>query len=482
MPTPPTTLAVGVRSFVLEQHFTFEYDVGVWPMGSVQVLKDRRSGVLKTCRSIFKPRLTNVWAASRELTKLKALQHPMLSSVTDVLEDSEYLFVVSLRANGGDLAEFLDRLGEEATLEEEICASYVAQVLVALAHCHAVGVYHHDLQLSNVLLTSREPEARVLLSDVGLIPALKGSGLETHPAAASSGPEPDLEAVARLACAVLLGSTQPANLEDDSWASSDLWEGRSEEAKEFVKFLRSGTTAASALHHPWLRNVLLRPSLSPENLEDDARERIACYATALLLIPIEMAQRDVESLLKELNAFDQDDDGLIALVSAQKILEKRGVRQAAAEAALAVADVRGTGVLDFSALAAAGFLADLARGSSTRFADIKGRLQEHFFEAYGDEEEEGHVLQSDLRSSVRNSVGEVLQVQGNVSFDELLSAFTEEEIDEEDLLPTLAKAAGIGTPNSLFDHGFMAQEESSWLLKILHTCGGGPRRRRVYSC
>ena len=28
----------------------------------------------------------------------------------DVLEDSEYLFVVSLRANGGDLAEFLDRL------------------------------------------------------------------------------------------------------------------------------------------------------------------------------------------------------------------------------------------------------------------------------------------------------------------------------------------------------------------------------------
>ncbi|CAE7838116.1 unnamed protein product [Symbiodinium sp. CCMP2592] len=109
MLTPPTTLAVGVRSFVLEQHFTFEYDVGVWSMGSVQALKDRRSGVLKTCRSIFKPRLTSVWTASQELAKLKMLQHPMLSAVTDVLEDSEYLFVVSLRANGGDLAEFLDR-------------------------------------------------------------------------------------------------------------------------------------------------------------------------------------------------------------------------------------------------------------------------------------------------------------------------------------------------------------------------------------
>ena len=32
-----------------------------------------------------------------------------LSNYEDVLEDSEYLFVVSLRANGGDLAEFLDR-------------------------------------------------------------------------------------------------------------------------------------------------------------------------------------------------------------------------------------------------------------------------------------------------------------------------------------------------------------------------------------
>ena len=27
-----------------EQHFTFEYDVGVWSMGSVQALKDRDDG------------------------------------------------------------------------------------------------------------------------------------------------------------------------------------------------------------------------------------------------------------------------------------------------------------------------------------------------------------------------------------------------------------------------------------------------------
>ena len=33
----PMNLQVG---HLREQHFTFEYDVGVWPMGSVQVLKD----------------------------------------------------------------------------------------------------------------------------------------------------------------------------------------------------------------------------------------------------------------------------------------------------------------------------------------------------------------------------------------------------------------------------------------------------------
>ncbi|CAE7457317.1 CPK13 [Symbiodinium microadriaticum] len=276
----------------------------------------------------------------------------------------------------------------------------------------------------------------------------------------------------------------PPSLEDGSLESSELWEGRSEEAKEFVQFLCSDTTAAAALLHPWLRNVLLRPGMSAEQLEDDARERMACCVVALLLIPTEMAQRDAESLLQDFNSFDQDDDGLIALVSAQKIMEKRGTRQAAAEAALAVADVRGAGVLDFSAMAAAAFLGDLVpRNGAARFVDLKSRLQALFFEAYGDEEEEGRVLQSDLRSSVVNSVGEILHVHGNVRFDELLSAFAEEEIDKDELLPPLAKAAGIGTSNSLFEFGFMAHEESSWLLKLLHTCGAGSsQRRRVYSC
>ncbi|CAE7654118.1 unnamed protein product [Symbiodinium sp. KB8] len=906
-----------------EQHFTFEYDVGVWAMGSVQVLKDRRSGVLKTCRSIFKPRLTNVWAASQELAKLKMLQHPMLSAVTDVLEDSEYLFVVSLRANGGDLAEFLERripsetrlyflcglqhfpgdvtgsfvycfsleerewteveytgtfpatkpgvsyqgcrFGQSCVVQghrawifggcvsneaggvqptsglfsfdleehhfEEIAAASPSNWPPALTahssvafdgkvfvfgggdgaqdvYCYDVGksswallpplllgprpcdgrVAHavadgyvvayqqtegsdpaseepnvgHSLfritreQLSrraetsardfrdhkpegmselDFLLDEATADAAFLIDDTKLpvhravlrrfapalakvvaekpVVALNGKGvtipavqhllqhvysrymdpvspaeaemllklahhfqlmplvqlcqenividasnvrelldyasrvtppLETlnqkcyefwtsHPEHLSfmkspvrdrlpsnlptvASPElraatesearstqsrqhfehlqahlqqlaqppaytpasvagftaygagvpqpavlsqarpptviqpqpakahsqamsvqtlppasarPPLPAQAnwrpataqpgvqipgpyaggteryyrmldtgiagttanastamfqRLAGSLLLGSMSPPSLEDGSLESSELWEGRSEEAKEFVQFLCSDTTAAAALLHPWLRNVLLRPGMSAEQLEDDARERMACCVVALLLIPTEMAQRDAESLLQDFNSFDQDDDGLIALVSAQKIMEKRGTRQAAAEAALAVADVRGAGVLDFSAMAAAAFLGDLVpRNGAARFVDLKSRLQALFFEAYGDEEEEGRVLQSDLRSSVVNSVGEILHVHGNVRFDELLSAFAEEEIDKDELLPPLAKAAGIGTSNSLFEFGFMAHEESSWLLKLLHTCGAGSsQRRRVYSC
>ncbi|CAE8732900.1 unnamed protein product [Polarella glacialis] len=165
-------LAVGVRSQVLDRFYTFEYEVGLWTYGAVQVLKERRGGMLRTCKTVEKAMLKDPVAVLMRLQKLRGLQHPLLCGIREVLEDPHHYFIVSDRMAGGDVADWLDWLDEDDMIQEETCAAYVGQVLVALAYCHSHGCYHQDLRPNNVLLTSREGDARVMVSDVGIAIAL----------------------------------------------------------------------------------------------------------------------------------------------------------------------------------------------------------------------------------------------------------------------------------------------------------------------
>ncbi|CAJ1405982.1 unnamed protein product [Effrenium voratum] len=477
------TLAVGVRSYVLQQHYTFEHDLGLWAFGALQVLKDRRSGALKTCKAAAKGRLPEPRAAGERLRKLAEIQHPMLSHVTDVKEDADYFFIISARAGGGDVGDWLERLAaHEEVVEEETCASYVAQVLAALVHCHSCGAYHHELRPGSVFLTSRQPDARVLLSDVGVLDALEGGS--------KNGAEADLQGVGLLALALLLGLT-PSQAEDVErhLDDPDLWTPRSQEAFDFVKLLLVEDvpcTAALALQHPWLRNILLRPGLASAGLaREDALSRLTCYLLVLLLIPVEMAHRDLETrmerLLADFQRMDEDGDGLLSTRLALRLLALRGVRNG--EVAVAVADARGCGVLDFSAMAAAALMADLLpEGGAARVDDILACLQKLFFEAYATDDDGAVAERSHVAEKVSNSVGNLLRRHGDVSFNEILLAF-DEEIDQENLATRLTEASGRGTRLALFESGFLAKEEpGSWFTNLFRTCVQPPQRREIVRC
>ena len=56
-----------------------------------------------------KSRLLDVQQVAYRLHRLKEVQHPMISPVTDILEDSQHLFIISSRAAGGDIGDWLDR-------------------------------------------------------------------------------------------------------------------------------------------------------------------------------------------------------------------------------------------------------------------------------------------------------------------------------------------------------------------------------------
>jgi len=473
------TLAVGVRSYVLQQYYTFEYDLGLWAFGALQVIKDRRSGTLKTCKAVEKMRLFDVQQVGDRLRRLKDIHHPMISGVLDILEDSQHFFIISPHAAGGDVGDWLDRLAaDEEVLEEETCARYVAQVLSALVHCHSCGLFHDDLRASSVLLTSREADARVLVGDVGVLAAMGIGSKDGHIA--------DLRSVGMLALAMLLG-LPPSQVEEDlerHLVSGELWSTRSQEAFDFVQMLLGENpefTASLALCHPWLRNVLLRPGLADDLAREDSLRRLACYQVALLLIPVEMAQRDLERMLADFHRLDKDGDGLLASRQGMQLLLARGACQQSSEVAIGVVDVRGCGTLDFSAVAAAALMVNLLKDGlmKHRVDDIWCCLQKSFFQVYSSDKLSAD--RSCVLEKVSNSVGDLLENHGAVEFEEFLDAF-DDDIREDSLLPKLTESAGHGTPLALFEFGFLAEEPDSWFSSFYRTCGQPIRRREAVHC
>eukprot|EP00930_Biecheleria_cincta_P028391 TRINITY_DN19816_c0_g1_i2.p1 TRINITY_DN19816_c0_g1~~TRINITY_DN19816_c0_g1_i2.p1 ORF type:complete len:521 (-),score=103.10 TRINITY_DN19816_c0_g1_i2:73-1611(-) len=468
------------------------------PRQRLQVLKERRTGSLKTCKAVQKSLLRDAPGAAVRIKKLCELRHPLLCGFTEVLEDLQHYFLISPKLEGGDVGEWLEKTSQEDSMvEEHACAAYIAQVLVALAYCHGMSVYHLDLRSSSVLLTSRESDARAMLSDTGLALALdpecphvrNADGAHIAPELRRtgrlvSGGAPDLWSVGSLAQAMLIGDEVHGFAKD-----SELWAFRSKGSRNFVRQLLQAEgkrpTAAAALQHPWLRSISVRQHLGGPNdcIKDDVVERLVCYMQAILLIPVELAHRDLDRLRGDFVRIDLDSDGFISAKAAQALLVLRGSLEVQARRAVDLADVRGTGVLEFSALAAAALLADMLPTfwASCEAEDLAMRLQKLFFEAFGDEKGVEPVQLHHLQRSVMTSIGRLMENHSGVNYAEVLSAFDEEpEIDRDSLLPRLSAANGCGTPLHYAAGRPPAPEEeeqTSWLwpqsssFGLFRSCG-----------
>eukprot|EP00406_Dinophysis_acuminata_P021350 CAMPEP_0179329358 /NCGR_PEP_ID=MMETSP0797-20121207/63077_1 /TAXON_ID=47934 /ORGANISM="Dinophysis acuminata, Strain DAEP01" /LENGTH=157 /DNA_ID=CAMNT_0021041993 /DNA_START=97 /DNA_END=566 /DNA_ORIENTATION=- len=125
---------------------------------------------MKVCKTVLKASVKNIGDVSGRITQLQKLRHPHVCHITDFLEDQIHYFIIQDRCPGGDLENWMERIDESHWLKEETCAHYVGQALVALNYCHAHSVFHRGLSPSNILLTSKLPDARVRISDFGLAP------------------------------------------------------------------------------------------------------------------------------------------------------------------------------------------------------------------------------------------------------------------------------------------------------------------------
>uniref|UniRef100_A0A7S0QW82 Protein kinase domain-containing protein n=1 Tax=Cryptomonas curvata TaxID=233186 RepID=A0A7S0QW82_9CRYP len=98
---------------------------------------------------------------AREIRILKALQHPRIVRLFEVVESATRKHVIMEYASGGDLCHYVR---EKKRLSEGESARLFMQITDALSYCHRRGVVHRDVKLDNLLL---DAVGNVKLADFG---------------------------------------------------------------------------------------------------------------------------------------------------------------------------------------------------------------------------------------------------------------------------------------------------------------------------
>jgi len=467
---------MAIRSSVLDQDYHFEYEVGTWTLGVVQVLRDRKTRGLKTCKVVPKVTLQGSTRFISQLSSLQKLQHRNIAGITDVLEDSRYLFILSDRSPGGDLSELLENMGEINWLQESTCASYIRQILVALAHSHAHRIFHRDLLPTSILLSSRLPDATVKVSDLGLCPildpyhsaALKNETMFPYiaPEIRKGGPHmddlPDLWSVGAIAHTLLVGYP-PAG--GSSWnlrnlvgtSQHDHWDNRSSESHEFVDHLLQSAlnrpNAAKALQHPWLKENI------PASLIEDMGPRVLCYMLAVLLAPRVIHPTEFSLLRVSFARTDSDRDGFIVCSHVLELINDQGGRGCKLEEAMVLtaasfADVFKVGFLDFcAAMCAVVMVYEIAgavlelkvQAEHLTCSEMAQWMLRRFFEIYADKKP--MVDMALLCTRLRTPTAKAVELHAGVSYEVILDQLPQEGyVDQNTISTELSAGGGHGTP------------------------------------
>lgn len=129
----------------------------------------------------------------QRIGRLQALSHPAITRVLDVEEDDGALVLVTESFTGMSLRDLLDRR-QDRRVPLHSAPGIVRTLAGALAHAHARGIAHGDLNASNVLIT-----------DLGA----RLQGFELRAQSHAVQPAADRMAFARLTYELLAGTAEP---------------------------------------------------------------------------------------------------------------------------------------------------------------------------------------------------------------------------------------------------------------------------------
>jgi serine/threonine protein kinase len=466
----------------LSQKYEFEYDIGQWTFGSISIVKHVQSKELRTCKTVPKSLVNSAPDTLQKLRRLQELQHPHIINVTEVLEDKANYYILTEFMQGGEISDWVERLMDGYVVQEQTVAAYIRQVIVATVHSSSANIFHGALLPSSLWLSSKMPDAIVKVADFGLAAILdpdntiaqRNRSPYTAPEIVSgeqgfADNSSDMFSIGAIAHALLIGRA-PSNGRakelslSSCWvmgggSDAAVWGERSPVAHDFVKQLLTGwedrLSAARALQHTWLKGVQPVGTVADdESNTKDIQQKALCYMLAILMVPNMLPYRDFEQLQSTFNHNDTDSDGLAPKHIVQRILRGRCAVKEAVDAAIKIADVHKSDVLDLCGTACANLIARefFAAGPTGQpllgpftAADLAPRMLKRFFDVFGGRNP--NITLSSLRARLKTATAIEVESHAGVKYEEILSCFPNNgNIDAAMLTSLLFANAGRGTP------------------------------------
>jgi serine/threonine protein kinase len=166
-----STAAAESYTKVLQGRYELGRVLGRGASSKVYRARDVRTGVHVAVKAVRKPHhpcspedaAAARRSVERELAALRRIQgHPHVVRLLDVLASRSTVYLVLDLARGGSVQSALEERGRS---EEPAARRLFGQLVSALAHAHARGVFHRDVKPENLLLDER---GGLKLTDFGL--------------------------------------------------------------------------------------------------------------------------------------------------------------------------------------------------------------------------------------------------------------------------------------------------------------------------
>jgi serine/threonine protein kinase len=142
--------------------------------GSVRRCVDRSTGKKYAVKSIRKDNLhVRPHRLLREVTLLEEMLHTSIICLIEIIEDKDYMHIVTELCNGGMLfdrivKESSDTNNDNPCFAEDKAARVIHQILIALQYMHERGIVHRDIKPKNVLFETADEDLTMKIINFGL--------------------------------------------------------------------------------------------------------------------------------------------------------------------------------------------------------------------------------------------------------------------------------------------------------------------------